>query len=70
MKSELKTALIFGILIVMGVGVLSVIFSSLDEQIPTTNVTRNENMLNIDKSGFNCLLSKHNTRKITKRDGG
>ena len=52
MKSELKTALIFGILIVMGVGVLSVIFSSLDEQIPTTNVTRNENMLNIDKSGF------------------
>lgn len=52
MKSELKTALIFGIAVITGVGVVSMIFSTFDEPAPTTNVTSNENMLKIDKSGF------------------
>ena len=52
MKSEIRTALIFGIVIATGVGIISMIFSSLDEQVPTTNVTDNENTLKIDKSKF------------------
>ena len=52
MKSELKTALIFGIVIATGVGIMSIVFASFDEQVPTTNVTSNQNMLKIDKSGF------------------
>ena len=52
MKSELRTALIFGIVIATGVGVMSMVFSTLDEESPTTNVTSSENILQIDKSGF------------------
>ena len=52
MKSDLRTVLILGIVIVTGLGAMSIIFSSLDEQVPTTNVTSSENTLEIDKSGF------------------
>ena len=48
MKTELKTAIIFGIVIAVGVGILSAVFSSLDQN---TNI--NSNFLEtIDKSGF------------------
>lgn len=48
MKTELKTAIIFGIVIAVGVGILSVVFSSLDQ---VTNV--NSDLLEvIDKSGL------------------
>ena len=65
MKAELKTALIVGIVIVTGIGMLSIVFSTLDEgaQPPTTTdtgttdgtTTNTENVgqvLNIDKSRF------------------
>ena len=64
MKNELKTALIVGIAIVIGIGVLSVTFSALDEQLqPTTNPANDNTSLltddpdagsfvNIDKSRF------------------
>ena len=49
MKSEIKTALILGIAIAAGVGILSMVFSLFDEQqIQTTNVISNENILKID----------------------
>ena len=38
MKTELKTAIIFGIVIAVGVGILSGVFSSLDQ---TTNIDSN-----------------------------
>ena len=48
MKTELKAALIFGIAIVAGVGILSGVFSSFDQ---TTNI--DSNLLGaVDKSGF------------------
>ena len=53
MKSELKTALTFGIIIVAGVGILSVVFSSLDQEGSLANISENiENQINIDKTGF------------------
>ncbi len=52
MKSDTRTALILGVAILTGVGVMSIVFSSLDDQVPTTNVASNENMLKVDKSGF------------------
>ena len=57
MKSELKTALIVGIVIVMGIGMLSIVFSTLDEgsRPTTTDDTNTENVrqvLNIDKLRF------------------
>ncbi len=52
MKSEIKTAIIFGVVIVIGVGVLSMVFSSFD-QVNTANVPiEGESMTRIDKSGF------------------
>ena len=48
MKTELKTAIVFGIVIAVGVGILSAVFSSLDQ---ATNV--NSDLLEvIDKSGL------------------
>ena len=53
MKSELKTALIFGIVIVAGVGILSIVFSSLDQENSLANISENiQNQINIDKTGF------------------
>ena len=53
MKSEIRTALILGIVIVAGVATLSLVFSSLDEEISlATNPINGEPLLDIDKSGF------------------
>ena len=53
MKSEIRTALILGIVIIAGVAALSLIFSSLDEEISlATNPINGEPLLDIDKSGF------------------
>ena len=53
MKSEIRTALILGIVIIAGVTALSLIFSSLDEEISlATNPINGEPLLDIDKSGF------------------
>jgi len=35
MKSELKTALILGIVIATGLGIMSMVFSSFDEEFKT-----------------------------------
>ncbi len=53
MKSEIKTALIFGIVIATGLGIMSVVFSSFDEELKSSNITSEGNLLTkIDKSGF------------------
>jgi len=53
MKSEIKTALILGIVIATGLGIMSMIFSSFDEEFESPNITSEENsMTKIDKSGF------------------
>ncbi|HJJ22711.1 MAG TPA: redoxin family protein [Nitrosopumilus sp.] len=51
MKSEIRTALIFGVVIATGIGIMSVVFSSLDKE--TINVSTEGDLLTkIDKSGF------------------
>ncbi len=53
MKSEIKTALILGIVIATGLGIISMIFSSFDEEFESANMTSEGNLINeIDKSGF------------------
>ena len=52
MKSEIKTALILGIAIAAGVGILGLVFSSLDETKSTSTLTEIDSLLKIDKSGF------------------
>ena len=53
MKSEIKTALIFGIVIATGLGVMSMVFSSFDEEFESTNIISEGNSITkIDKSGF------------------
>ena len=53
MKSEIKTALIFGVVIATGLGVMSMVFSSFDEEFESTNIISEENSITkIDKSGF------------------
>ena len=53
MKSEIKTALILGIVIATGLGIISMIFSSFDEKFESANITLEGNsMTKIDKSGF------------------
>lgn len=61
MKNELKTAIVVGVAIVVGIGVLSVAFTILDEQVqPAINDTIGEGgddantnpLVNIDKSRF------------------
>ena len=50
MKAELKTAIIFGVVIVVGIGILSVFFSSLDD---STNETQTQtDSKSMDKSKF------------------
>jgi len=39
MKSEIKTALILGIVIATGFGIMSMVFSSFDEEFESTNMT-------------------------------
>ncbi len=53
MKSEMKTALILGIVIATGLGMMSVVFSSLDQEAQSTVTSSDTNSLTkIDKSGF------------------
>ncbi|NWK01443.1 redoxin family protein [Marine Group I thaumarchaeote] len=53
MKSEIKTALILGIVIVTGLGIMSMIFSSFDEKYESENMASEGNSITkIDKSGF------------------
>jgi len=53
MKSEIKTALILGIVIATGLGIMSMVFSSFDEEFESTNITSEENsIIKIDKSRF------------------
>jgi thiol-disulfide isomerase/thioredoxin len=52
MKSEIKTALILGIAIAAGVGILGLIFASFDETKSTSTLTEINSLLKIDKSGF------------------
>ena len=52
MKSEIKTALILGIVIVAGIGVLSAVFTSLDETKSASTFTEINSLLKMDKSGF------------------
>lgn len=52
MKSEIRSALILGIIIVMGIGIMSVVFSSFDEIKSTNTLTEINSVLKMDKSGF------------------
>ena len=53
MKSEIKTALILGIMIAAGLGIMNMVFSSFDEEFKSANITTEEDLLTkIDKSGF------------------
>ena len=53
MNSEIKTGLIFGIIIAAGLVMIGMIFSSLDEKTDTSTVfTEANNLSNIDKSKF------------------
>ena len=52
MKSEIKTALILGIVIAAGIGMMSVIFSSFDEVESITKSAGGNLLTNIDKSGL------------------
>ena len=72
MKSEIKTALILCMIIAAGVGILGLIFASLDETKSTSTLTEIDSLLKIDKSGFkaaprfsrDCTLPKYNTQRI------
>ena len=53
MKSEIKTALVLGIIIVTGVGIMSLVFALFDEEIKPTNIPTDEiSLAKIDKSSF------------------
>ena len=53
MKSEIKTGLLFGIAIVAALGILGIVFSTLDKQMPSVIVSTDEQgITKIDKSGF------------------
>jgi len=53
MNSEIKTALILVSVIAVGIGVMSVVLSSFDEEPSRSNVLTNESSISkIDKSGF------------------
>ena len=53
MNSEIKTGLIFGIIIAAGLGVIGMVFSSLDQEVQSSTTFTDVNSLSeIDKSGF------------------
>jgi thiol-disulfide isomerase/thioredoxin len=52
MKSEIKTALILGIVIIIGLGITSITLSTLDEKSETVNIQETKALAKIDKSGF------------------
>ena len=52
MKSEIKSAIILGIIVAIGIGILGIVFATFDEQsIPKKSET-GTNSMGIDKSGF------------------
>ena len=50
MKSEFKTAIILGIAIATAVGIMSIVFSTFDEEVQTSTI--GETISKIDKSRF------------------
>ena len=53
MNSEIKTGLILGIAIAVGLGILGMVFSTLDQEVQSTSISGDTNSLTkIDKSGF------------------
>ena len=50
MKSEIKTALILGVMIAVGVGIISILFSSLDEELE--NIFTENSISKINKLGL------------------
>lgn len=53
MNSEIKTGLILGIVIAAGLGIMGMVFSTLDQEVQSTSVSTDTNSLTkIDKSGF------------------
>ena len=50
MKSEIKTALILGVMIAVGVGIISILFSSLDEELE--NISTENSISKINKLGL------------------
>ena len=53
MRSEVKIAVIFGIIITGGVGMITILFSSLDLEVKPTEITHDgSTFTNIDKSKF------------------
>ena len=53
MNSEIKTGLIFGVIIAAGLGVMGMVFSSLDQEVQSsTTFTDVNSLLEIDKSEF------------------
>ena len=52
MKSEIKTALILGIVIVIGLGITSIALSTLDQESKTITIQDASSKTGIDKSGF------------------
>jgi len=42
MNSEIKTGLILGVIIVVGLGVIGLVFSTLDEQVQSTTTSTDE----------------------------
>jgi len=45
MNSEIKTGLILGVIIVVGLGVIGLVFSTLDEQVQSTTTSTDEKRL-------------------------
>jgi len=53
MNSEIKTGLILGIAIAAGLGILGMVFSTLDQEVQSASISDDTNSLTkIDKSGF------------------
>ena len=52
MKSEIKIALILGLGIAFAVGVIGILFSSLDSEFESVSITENDSTIPIDKSKF------------------
>lgn len=52
MKQEIKTALVFGIVIAAGIGIMSMIFSLYDQEQKSSNLLETDLLGKIDKSGL------------------
>lgn len=52
MKQEIKTALVFGIVIAAGIGIMSMIFSLYDQEQKSSNLLEADLLGKIDKSGL------------------